>query len=149
MEIRRAQENDIPGIAALERECFSDPWSEKSLKETPGTMMLVATDNECITGYIITRCVAGEAELFRICVKGEARRKGTGQMLLESGIEAAKAEGAKRLFLEVRSKNAPARGLYIKAGFKETGLRRDYYTDPQDDAVIMMMEFETGRRTDA
>jgi len=140
LEIRKAQENDIAEIAALERECFSDPWSEESLRDTAGTLTLVATEGSGVAGYIITRCVAGEAELFRICVKSEARRKGTGRLLLESGLEAARADGAEKMFLEVRSQNAPARALYTSAGFAEAGLRKGYYSDPVDDAVIMIKD---------
>ena len=140
MEIRKAQENDITEIAALEGECFSDPWSEESLRDTAGALTLIATDGSAVVGYIVTRCVAGEAELFRICVKGEARRHGTGRLLLESGLEAAAAGGAEKMFLEVRSQNVSARALYAKVGFKEAGLRKNYYTDPQDDAVIMVKE---------
>lgn len=143
MEIRKAQENDIAEIAALERECFSDPWSEESLRDTVGTLTLIATDGSTVVGYIITRCVAGEAELFRICVKKEARRHGTGRLLLMRGIEAAREDGAGKMFLEVRSQNAPARALYSKAGFKEAGIRKNYYSDPQDDAVIMVLGTET------
>lgn len=143
MEIRKAQGNDIAEIAALERECFSDPWSEESLHDTVGTLTLVATEGSTVLGYIITRCVAGEAELFRICVKEEARRHGTGRLLLMRGIEAAREDGAGKMFLEVRSQNAPARALYSKAGFKEAGIRKNYYSDPQDDAVIMVLGTET------
>lgn len=143
MEIRKAQGNDIAEIAALERECFSDPWSEESLRDTVGTLTLVATEGSTVLGYIITRCVAGEAELFRICVKEEARRHGTGRLLLMRGIEAAREDGAGEMFLEVRSQNTPARALYSKAGFKEAGIRKNYYSDPQDDAVIMVLDTET------
>ena len=140
LEIRKAQENDIAEIAALERECFSDPWSVESLRDTAGTLTLIATDNSTVVGYIITRCVAGEAELFRICVKEEARRHGTGRLLLMRGIEAAREDGAGKMFLEVRSQNAPARALYASTGFMEAGLRKNYYSDPEDDAVIMVKE---------
>ncbi len=143
MEIRKAQGNDIAEIAALERKCFSDPWSEESLRDTVGTLTLVATDGNTVVGYIITRCVAGEAELFRICVKEEARRHGTGRLLLMRGIEAAREDGAGKMFLEVRSQNAPARALYANAGFEEAGLRKNYYSDPEDDAVIMVLETAT------
>lgn len=140
LEIRKAREVDISGIAALERECFSDPWSEESLCDTFGILTLIATDGSSLLGYIVTRCLAGEAELFRICVKSEARRQGIGRLLLERGLEAAAADGAEKMFLEVRSHNSPARALYAGVGFKEAGLRKNYYSEPEDDAIIMLRE---------
>lgn len=140
MIIRASEEYDIKYIAGLERENFSDPWSEESLRTAYGMKMLVCDfgDNK-ISGYIIIRTVAGEAELLRICVAGDVRRGGIGRKLLEEGLRLAKEDGAEQMFLEVRSKNDPARGLYKKAGFEETGLRKNYYSDPQDDAVIMVL----------
>lgn len=142
LQIRESRENDIAEIAALEKECFTDPWSEESLRDAAGTRSFVATEGESVVGYIITRCVAGEAELFRICVKSEARGKGTGRLLLKEGLEAAKADGAEKMFLEVRSRNVPARALYASAGFEEAGLRKGYYSDPEDDAVILVKHMD-------
>ncbi len=160
MEIRKAQEDDIAEIAALERENFSDPWSEDSLRSAYGMKILVdvsykeglASGNaemfgcplknttEKVDGYIIIRTVAGESELLRICVEKNARRGGIGGKLLTEGLKLAKEDGAEKMFLEVRSKNDPAKALYEKAGFKEVGVRKNYYSDPQDDAVIMVLE---------
>jgi len=149
LEIRESDERDLKDIEELERESFSDPWSEKSLRPSFGTKILVgevARDAEYtkdpgskrIVGYAIIRTVADEAELLRICVAKDTRRNGYGRKILSSALELAKNDGAEKMFLEVRSANAPARGLYTSAGFEETGIRKNYYSDPVDDAVIMV-----------
>ncbi|MCR5828756.1 MAG: ribosomal protein S18-alanine N-acetyltransferase [Lachnospiraceae bacterium] len=143
-------------MAELERECFSDPWSEDSITEMYGTKILVGVEEagtdegigveptertvRGIVGYAVIRTVADEAELLRICVSKSARRNGFGRMLLSESLKTAKEDGAERVFLEVRSQNLPARSLYEKAGFEETGVRKNYYHDPTDDAVIMMRD---------
>jgi len=153
LEIRKAQKNDIAEIAALEKECFSDPWSEESLGTSYGMKILVGVSGNAemfgcplknttkkVDGYIIIRTVTGESELLRICVEKNARRGGIGGKLLTEGLKLAKEDGAEKMFLEVRSKNDPARALYDKAGFKEAGVRKNYYSYPQDDAIIMVFE---------
>ncbi|MCR5432601.1 MAG: ribosomal protein S18-alanine N-acetyltransferase [Lachnospiraceae bacterium] len=141
MKIRRYREKDIKTLAALEKDNFSDPWSEDSLRNSYGTDILVAfdePDDEDVAGYIIIRTVADESELLRICVSTALRKHGIGWRLISEGINLAKDDGATKMFLEVRSQNSPAIALYRKAGFRDEGLRKNYYSDPQDDAVIMV-----------
>lgn len=102
---------------------------------------LVAEWNESFAGFAIVRCLTApggdEAELESMAVCPAMRRQGIGGILLAAIIAAAKERGVQRLDLEVRASNAAAMRLYGRAGFKESGRRRAYYHDPEEDAVLM------------
>lgn len=90
-----------------------------------------------IVGWCSAATCFPEAELLKLTVKKAKRSQGIGQMLLEHLTNDLIEKGYATLFLEVRAKNLPALNLYLKNGFVETGLRRDYYKDPNDDALIL------------
>ncbi len=134
---------DIPEIAALEKECFSDAWSEKSIADlvaSESVVCLVAKDNNELCGYIIVRIIAPEGELYRIAVKEDKRGRGVGYRLIKNALDYLEPEGLETLFLEVRGQNTAALALYSSLGFCEIGKRRNYYKDPTDDAVIMLYQ---------
>ena len=141
MEIRRARPDDVSGISQIEHECFSDPWSEKDLfgyVTTEGGMCFVACDGGAVIAYLIGRIIPPEGEIYRIAVHPSHRRRGIGYRLLDYSRKTVYGRGLETLFLEVRSKNTPARSLYRAYGFRELGIRRGYYKDPDDDAVVML-----------
>ena len=138
--VRAAGSADVPEIAELERSCFSPPWSEKSLAEelcSPDAFFAVASDGGRILGFCIARIAGGEAELYRIAVREDARRRGTAALLMGSMIRWAEERGAEKLFLEVRAGNRPAVGLYERCGFSVINIRKNYYSAPAEDALIM------------
>ena len=141
MEIRRMIPDDAPKVAALEREIFSDPYSEKDIFSyitmSDGICYSAVSGNEVIA-YIIGRIIAPEGEIYRIATKAEYRRRGIAYRLLDYAVKCEKGRGLECLFLEVRSKNVAARNLYRAHGFKEVGERKNYYSNPTDDAVIML-----------
>ena len=92
-----------------------------------------------IVGYALGRVVADEAELLKICVLKEWRKRGIAEKMLGSLLGKMREKGAAACFLEVRSKNTPALALYQKLGFEKIALRRNYY--PDDDAVVMSARF--------
>ena len=141
MDIRRAVADDAPGIAELERAIFSDPWDVKDVFSyicTAGGMCFVATVEGKVVAYIIGRLIAPEGEIYRIATKEGYRRRGIAYRLLDYAAKTERGHGLECLFLEVRSKNIPARNLYRAYGFKELGERKNYYKDPPDDAVVMV-----------
>lgn len=147
--IRAAGSDDIPEIAAIERECFSPPWSEKSLAEeldSTDTFFAVAAEDGRVVGFCIARAAGDEAELYQIAVRERDRRRGAASALMDAMLAWARASGATRVFLEVRAGNAPAAALYEKHGFSVICTRKDYYSAPVEDALIM--RGETGRRPD-
>ena len=93
-----------------------------------------------LAGYALFSIVAGEAELLRIAVDPECRRKGIGRRLFSRMLEKLRAEKAEKLFLEVRSKNEAAIGLYRSFGMTGAGCRKNYYSNPAEDALIMTSE---------
>ena len=131
------------GIAALERLLFSDAWSAEGIAssiDSPLSLALVAQTDSGIIGYLLASVLAPEGELFRIGVCPEHRRMGIGGKLMEGFLSQAGALGCGTLFLEVRSKNESAISLYRRCGFSDCGLRKKYYHQPEDDALLMKAE---------
>ena len=141
MEFRRSIPADASGIADLEDKIFSDPWSYRDVQDlicTEGGMCFTAIDNGEVIAYVIGRLIAPEGEIYRIAVAPHKRQRGIGYRLLDYAVKTSKGQGLERLFLEVRSKNVPAIRLYTAYGFKEIGVRKKYYKNPDDDAIIML-----------
>lgn len=141
MLIREMTAGDLPKVAALERRCFSDPWSEAIFRQSltnPQSRFFVAVSEDGIAGYAELAFALDEGDLTNIAVSPEFRRQGLGQALLDRVIGTASELKLSRLFLEVRVSNEPAIRLYEKNGFTDVGLRKDYYTDPREDARVMM-----------
>ena len=134
----------VPQVAALERCCFSDPWSENSVAselENPLSLWLVAMDGERLAGYVGSQTVLGESDMMNVAVDEDYRRQGVGKMLIEALVEQLKALESHCLTLEVRDSNAPARNLYASLGFSEIGRRKNYYRNPREDALILRKEW--------
>ncbi len=146
MRIREVILSDIEQIAKQEREIFTDYWSESSLRESfrqPHVLMLVvvselrAEDVEEICAYLILYVSGDEMEVANLAVSPKHRRKGLANMLLEEGFQRTQQVGVRRAFLEVREGNNPARFLYQGLGFVEIGMRKNYYDQPVEHAIIM------------
>ena len=146
MEIRRSIPADAKEIAAAEAEIFPDPWSEKditSIISTEGSMCYSVIRDGRLTAYLIGRQIAPEGEIYRIATLPEYRRRGVAYRLLDYAVKTERGRGLESLFLEVREKNTAARGLYTSYGFSEIGVRKGYYKNPTDDAIIMLYSNET------
>ena len=132
------REEHIKAVAQLERECFSEPWSEKSLLEeidNPDAYFIVETENGEVVGYAGMHTPCGDCYIDNIAVFEKHQGKGYGERLTLSLIEKARELGD-FISLEVRQSNAPAIGLYEKLGFSAVGKRKNFYTSPREDAVI-------------
>ena len=141
----------IEQIAALERECFSTPWSEAMLTEVlfdPQASFIVAeAEDGGVLGYAGLQVVLDEGYIDNIAVEPAARRHGVGDELLDVFCRFGEVHLA-FLTLEVRASNAPAIALYRKHGFEEAGRRKDYYAKPSEDAVIMTRYFKRLEKND-
>ena len=135
----------IPQIAALERACFSHPWSEDMLREElwNDAAVFVAAEGEdgTVLGYAGLQTVLDEGYINNVAVDPRFRRQGVADELIAAFVRFGKAKLA-FLTLEVRASNAPAIALYEKHGFQEVGRRKDYYDDPKEDAILMTLEFD-------
>ena len=131
-------------VAELEKICFSDPWSEKSVAselKNPLSLWLVAVDGNRVAGYIGSQSVEGEADVMNVAVHPDYRRQGIARRLVEGLVAALKEKGVYSLALEVRASNAPAISLYERLGFSQVGLRPNYYRNPKEDAYILRKEW--------
>ena len=133
-------------LVELERICFSTPWSRNMLAEeldNACSAFLVAVDaNEKVVGYAGLQVVLDEGYIANIAVFPEHRRKGVAGQLLQVFMNFAEANRLAFLTLEVRASNAPAIALYEKLGFAQVGLRKNYYRNPKEDALILRKEWE-------
>lgn len=135
----------VAQVAELEKRCFSDPWSEKSVAselENDLACWLVALDGETVTGYVGSQTVLGETDMMNIAVHPDYRRKGIAQALVNALVDTLKSQGSRCLTLEVRASNEPAQKLYEKLGFSLIGKRPKYYHNPKEDAYILRKEWE-------
>ena len=142
MEIRRSTTADAAEIAEMEKEYFSDPWSQKDIFSyicARDGMCFTALDDGVPIAYVIGRLIPPEGEIYRIAVRETKRGRGIGYRLLSFALKTERGRGLETTFLEVRKKNIPARRLYEAHGFKEIGIRKNYYKNPDDDAIIMLL----------
>ena len=120
MEIVEMNCSHVPAVAAIEKECFSDPWSEKSIAselENPLSLWFVAMDGNRVCGYVGSQTVLGESDMMNIAVSGDYRRQGIGEQLISRLIRELSERGSHILCLEVRASNEPAIRLYEQTGF--------------------------------
>ena len=127
-------------IAALEKLCFSDPWSENSIAYELTSRLsywLVAVENGEVVGYIGSQSVLGESDMMNVAVHPDHRRKGVAEALVLALAKDLKERDNVCLTLEVRVSNEPAIALYEKLGFTQVGRRPNYYRNPREDALIL------------
>ena len=140
METLRMTEEHVPQVAALEAICFRDPWSEASVRSeltNPLSLWLVATENDMVAGYVGSQTVLDESDMMNVAVHPDHRRRGIAESLVTALCDSLKQKGSSSLTLEVRSSNLGAIALYEKLGFTQVGLRKNYYRNPKEDALIL------------
>lgn len=144
-EIIRLSEEHSALVAAAEGKCFSHPWSENTVLSeirNPLNDFFGAFIEGEFAGYIGGQTVCDETSIFNVAVLPEFRRKGLGGALIEKFIDETRAKGTGQIFLEVRTSNLPAIALYEKKGFCFFGIRKDYYDDPKENAILMRLAFD-------
>ncbi|MBQ9914485.1 MAG: ribosomal protein S18-alanine N-acetyltransferase [Clostridia bacterium] len=131
---------DIPFIAALERECFSSPWTEKGLSDeltNENAVFFTAKRNGVPVGYMGMHCVLDECYVANVAVSTAERRQGIGRFLLRYAEERARERDCSFISLEVRVSNESAIGLYSAEGYERAGERKNFYSAPRENALIM------------
>ena len=145
IQIIPMDETHVAQIARLEEQCFSDPWSEKSIASelnNPLSCWLVAMDGDSLAGYVGSQTVMGETDMMNIAVDPGFRRRGIAEQLVNRLVEVLRKNESRCLTLEVRASNEPAQKLYEKLGFVLVGKRPKYYRNPREDAFILRKEWE-------
>lgn len=139
----------VSALAEIERLCFAEPWSEESLRQeldNPCADFLVALAGGEVAGYAGLFIVAGDCSIANLAVVPEYRRRGVASALLEAAESRAKSRDCDYITLEVRRSNAPATALYESRGFTIVGERKNFYRNPDEDAVIMTKYFGDDRQ---
>ena len=144
MMITEMNESHVPQIAALEKICFADPWSEMSIAselQNLWSYWLAALEDDRVIGYVGSQSSIDEADIMNVAVHPDFRRKGIAETLINRLVADLKERGIHALLLEVRVSNAPAIALYEKLGFSQVGRRKNYYHNPKEDALILRKEW--------
>lgn len=141
MEIKEFSSEYVKDVAEIERKCFSNPWNETVLAgelQNECSHICIAVENGKAVGYAMLYIVCGEADVIRVAVLPSFRRSGTARSLLLKSFENHKTDS---VFLDVRESNFPAISLYRSLGFEDTGIRKNYYSNPTENAILMKKEF--------
>ena len=130
----------LDDVYILETECFSHPWSKQSLEEelnNETSLFLVAKEENEVIGYIGMSIVIDEGYIFNVAVREKYRNKGVATALINELVTYGKKNNFSFITLEVRESNLPAISLYSKFGFIKAGERKNYYSNPKENAILM------------
>jgi len=140
------KKEDIDQVLAIEQASFTMPWSRNlflsEFRSPSVSMLMVALADvsvRSVIGYIVCWLVADEVHILNLAVDRSFRRQGMAKSIVLAALKRAHQKGAKRAFLEVRSSNTAAKKLYLDLGFTGTSVRRDYYDEPIEDALVMTL----------
>lgn len=144
VSFRKMMLADVPAVYRVESDAFPAPWSfeafeQEMLRNEYAYYLLAESDDEVI-GYAGMWLILDESHITNVAVLGTFRGRGIGELLMREMMERAAANGARTMTLEVRVTNEPALNLYRKLGFRDGGIRRGYYTDNGEDALVMWTE---------
>ena len=135
-------------VLAIERASFSDPWSREMFRSEltvgGGTYARLAERDGLLIGYLCAVLVADEAHVGNLAVAPSERRHGVAQTLLDDLVDAAVSRRARRVTLEVRESNGIARKFYYKNHFIDIAMRKNYYRNPTEDAIVMLRTLAEG-----
>ena len=147
MNIRTATPADIPSLLQLERDATTAAhWTLEQYTNlfrdgaTVRRLVLLAETEDVPLGFLVAQHIDTDWELENIVVSSAERRKGIGARLLRPLMNTARQSASGSIFLEVRESNLPARRFYEKAGFQQSGLRKGYYRDPPEDAILYTLD---------
>ena len=146
MIITEMNATHVPQVAELEKICFADPWSEKSVAselDNKWALWFVALEEDKVAGYIGSQTSIDETDVMNVAVHPDFRRRGIAESLIIRLVDELKMRGSHALMLEVRASNTPAIALYEKLGFRQVGCRKNYYRNPKEDALILRKEWSS------
>lgn len=146
LTFRFMEERDLDAIVELENRCFTVPWSRDAfyneLNKNKFACYIVLEQEDQIIGYCGAWLVIDEAHITNIAILPEFRGQKLGEALLNKMIERSREKGIERMTLEVRESNTVAQSLYKKLGFQNGAVRKNYYSDNQEDAIVMWVNIE-------
>lgn len=145
LEIRKMTGEDIPFVARLEAECFSSPWSQQALEAelvNEKAYFQVALISGSLAAYMGMHIILDECYITNVAVSEDFRRRGIGEALVKNALSIAEKNKCCFITLEVRKSNEKAVALYEKCGFENMGERKDFYSSPKENAIIMTRYFK-------
>lgn len=142
VELSKLKREHLEGAERLERLCFSEPWTQKSLELllSDNAVGYVVVDDGNVLAYGGMVTVLDEGQITNIAVDPEYRRRGYGGMIVAALVEYAKNNGIESISLEVRESNDAAIALYTSFGFEGRGVRKNFYRSPAENAIVMVLE---------
>lgn len=136
-------EADCSMVHQVEQRCFNDPWTLESIVESLNNKnchYFVAVQDEVVVGFIGLLLVAGECEIINVAVLPESSNQGIGKELMQASLLFLQEKSTEKVYLEVRESNQKALALYGYYDFQPIGIRRQYYGNPIEDAIVMCLE---------
>ena len=148
LRFRRMRAEDLTRVVEIEKDGFQHPWSrellERELSHAWSTVLLATEDDgpraERIVGFVVYWLVHDEVHVLNIATARKDRRRGIGRALMDEAAEAGRRRGATLATLEVRRSNAAAIALYRALGYRQAGVRPNYYTEEREDAIVMVLD---------
>ncbi len=140
LEFRKMREEDLDEVYEIEQSSFSDPWPQEFFKLDFMHDDYVAIQGKQVAGYLCALQVLDECTIANISVKPSLRRQGIAEYLFQELYKIMDKRDVRFYYLEVRASNTAAYSLYIKLGFSQIGIRKGYYHNPVEDAVVMSLE---------
>jgi len=141
-QIRELSQSDLPQVIAIENLAFSNPWPEEAFCDFMMGTAWVICDQEKVLGYIMCHNVLDETTIVNLAIHPCHQNQGLGTALLDYSLKELVKRSIRYFYLDVRISNTAAQNLYRKFGFKRLGLRRAYYTNPAEDALVMVKTVE-------
>ncbi len=143
LAFRRARQEDVVRVMEIEKEGFLHPWSRELIErelEHSWSQVLLAEDGEAgpVVGYIVFWLVHDEVHVLNVATALAARRRGIGRALMDAAEQEGRRRGARLATLEVRRSNVAAIALYRAIGYREVGVRTNYYAEEREDAIVMV-----------
>jgi ribosomal-protein-alanine N-acetyltransferase len=142
LTFRRARAEDVARVMEIEQEGFLHPWSreliERELGHSWSQVLLAEEEGGAVTGYIVFWLVHDEVHVLNVATALAARRRGVGRALMEAAEAEGRRRGARIATLEVRRSNVPALSLYRAIGYRQVGVRPNYYAEEREDAIVMV-----------
>jgi ribosomal-protein-alanine N-acetyltransferase len=143
--LRRAERVDVGRVLEIEKEGFAHPWSRELVErelDHAWSRLLLAEDGPGgpVVGYIVFWIVHDEVHVLNVATSLAARRRGVGRALMHAGEEEGRRHGARLSTLEVRRSNTPAIALYVALGYRQIGIRPNYYAEEREDAIVMVKQ---------
>jgi len=143
--IRKMRLDDTKVVHEIEMDLFSDPWSEEAFVSTSynyNSFVMIDADSKNIVGYLIGEKVLDEFMIYNLGIRKQYQGFGHGIYLTKKIIDIFIKKGCKKFVLEVRMHNIAAISMYRKLGFSDIYIRKNYYKNPPDDAIVMIMEYD-------